>query len=96
MLIYLPSFSQRHLDLLESRKTLIRDLSEKHSIPGYDHELSDREMLDFEEKMEEAIVTQQNKLEKIKVGLSPSPSTPHVFEVQRLTIPAPTERSSRR
>ncbi|GAA5989043.1 hypothetical protein JCM11641_002306 [Rhodosporidiobolus odoratus] len=57
---------QRHQEMLEARKTLIRDLSDKHSIPGYYHELSDGEMQEFEEKMEEAILGQQKKIEKIK------------------------------
>jgi DNA repair protein RAD50 len=61
--------AKRHTDLLESRKALIRDLAEKHNIPGYDHELSDREMAEFEEKLEEATVAQQRKIEKIKVRL---------------------------
>lgn len=75
-LTFPASPSQRHIDLLESRKALIRDLSEKHNIPGYDHELSDREMAEFEEKMEEAIVAQQRKVDKIKVRLSLSLSLP--------------------
>jgi hypothetical protein len=33
--------------------TLIRELSEKHDIPGYDHDLSDHEMQVFEEKLED-------------------------------------------
>jgi DNA repair protein RAD50 len=53
--------------MLEARKSLIRELSEKHDIPGYDHELNEREMQEFEEKMEEVIVAQQRKIEKIKV-----------------------------
>ncbi|GAA5916492.1 hypothetical protein JCM6882_001738 [Rhodosporidiobolus microsporus] len=62
----LMALKQRHQENLEARKTLIRDLSEKHSIPGYDHELSDAEMAMFEEKMEEAIEAQQKRIEKIK------------------------------
>ena len=48
---------QRHQDMLEARKTLIRELSEKHDIPGYDHDLSDHE-----------IHAQQKKLDKVKVS----------------------------
>ncbi|GAA5863503.1 hypothetical protein JCM8547_007267 [Rhodosporidiobolus lusitaniae] len=62
----LLALKQRHLEMQEARKSLIRDLSEKHSIPGYDHELSDREMQEFEEKMEDAVLAQQKKIEKIK------------------------------
>ncbi|BGP20318.1 hypothetical protein JCM10213_002053 [Rhodosporidiobolus nylandii] len=62
----LLALKQRHQEMLEARKTLIRDLSEKHGIPGYDHELSDREMQEFEEKMEDAISAQQKKIEKVK------------------------------
>lgn len=61
--------SQRHLDLLEARKVLVRDLSEKHNIPGFNRELlSVDDMNEFEEKLEEAISAQQAKIEKIKVG----------------------------
>ncbi|POY72024.1 DNA repair protein RAD50 [Rhodotorula taiwanensis] len=62
----LLALKQRHQDLLEARKTLIRELSEKHEIPGYDHDLSDHEMQAFEEKLEDTIHAQQKKLEKIK------------------------------
>lgn len=59
---------QRHQDMLEARKTLIRELSEKHDIPGYDHDLSDHEMQVFEEKLEDTIHAQQKKLDKVKVS----------------------------
>ncbi|GAA6021568.1 hypothetical protein JCM10207_005070 [Rhodosporidiobolus poonsookiae] len=62
----LLALKQRHQEMLETRKTLIRDLSEKHGIAGYDHELSDREMNDFVEKLEDAVLAQQKKIEKIK------------------------------
>ena len=59
---------QRHQDMLEARKTLIRELSEKHDIPGYDHDLSDHEMQVFEEKLEDTIHAQQKKLDQVKVS----------------------------
>ncbi|GAA6059582.1 hypothetical protein JCM10212_000638 [Sporobolomyces blumeae] len=63
----LQALKQRHLDLLDARKVLIRDLSEKHSIPGFDRELlSEADMKEFEDKLDEAITAQQNKIEKIK------------------------------
>ncbi|KAK4330749.1 DNA repair protein RAD50 [Rhodotorula toruloides] len=62
----LLALKQRHQAMLEARKSLIRELSEKHEIPGYDHELNEREMQEFEEKMEDVIVSQQRKIEKIK------------------------------
>ncbi|GAA5876452.1 hypothetical protein JCM3774_003780 [Rhodotorula dairenensis] len=62
----LLALKQRHQDMLEARKTLIRELSEKHDIPGYDHDLSDHEMQAFEEKLEDTIHAQQKKLDKIK------------------------------
>ncbi|GAA5930091.1 MRX complex DNA-binding subunit [Sporobolomyces koalae] len=63
----LQALKQRHLDLQEARKTLVRELSEKHSIPGYDRELlSEADTNDFEEKLEEAISIQQAKIDKIK------------------------------
>ncbi|GAA5936924.1 hypothetical protein JCM1841_001408 [Sporobolomyces salmonicolor] len=63
----LQAMKQRHLDMIEARKTLVRDLSEKHNIPGYDRDiLSEHEMDEFEEKLEEAIAAQQRKIEKIK------------------------------
>lgn len=63
----MPFDPQRHQDLLEARKSLIRELSEKHEIPGYDHGLSDHEMQNFEEQVESSIVAQQRKLDRIKV-----------------------------
>lgn len=62
----LLALKQRHQDMLEARKTLIRELSEKHDIPGYDHDLSDHEMQVFEEKLEDTIHAQQKKLDKVK------------------------------
>lgn len=60
---------QRHLDLLEARKVLVRDLAEKHNIPGFDRNLlSEADMNEFEEKLEESISAQQAKIEKIKVS----------------------------
>lgn len=53
--------------MLEQRKALVRDLAEKHGIAGYAHELSDAEIKAFEEKLDEAVVAQQKKIEKIKV-----------------------------
>lgn len=44
----------------------MRELSEKHSIPGYDHDLTEDEMRDFEERLEEAVVAQTSKIDKIK------------------------------
>lgn len=57
---------QRYLEVLESRQTLVRELSEKHSIPGFDHDLSEDEIRDFEERLEEAVVAQSSKIAKIK------------------------------
>ncbi|GAA5829449.1 hypothetical protein JCM5353_001337 [Sporobolomyces roseus] len=63
----LQALKQRHLDLLDARKVLIRDLSEKHNIPGFNRELlSEADMNEFEEKLEESISAQQAKIEKIK------------------------------
>ncbi|GAA6019292.1 hypothetical protein JCM8202_000967 [Rhodotorula sphaerocarpa] len=62
----LQALKQRHQDLLEARKSLIRELAEKHEIPGYDHSLSDHEMQNFEEQLESSIVAQQRKLDRIK------------------------------
>lgn len=67
-LLTVPFCAQRHQDLLEARKSLIRELAEKHEIPGYDHSLSDHEMQNFEEQLESSIVAQQRKLDRIKVG----------------------------
>ncbi|GAA5827048.1 hypothetical protein JCM3770_002453 [Rhodotorula araucariae] len=62
----LLALKQRYQDMLEQRKALVRDLAEKHGIAGYAHELSDREIKEFEEKLDEAVVAQQKKIEKIK------------------------------
>ncbi|GAA5991630.1 hypothetical protein JCM5350_007782 [Sporobolomyces pararoseus] len=63
----LQAMKQRHLDLLEARKVLVRDLSEKHNIPGFNRELlSEDDMNQFEERLEECISAQQGKIEKIK------------------------------
>ncbi|GAA5908969.1 hypothetical protein JCM8208_007130 [Rhodotorula glutinis] len=62
----LLALKQRYQDMLEQRKALVRDLAEKHGIAGYDHDLSDAEIKAFEEKLDEAVVAQQKKIEKIK------------------------------
>ncbi|TNY22035.1 AAA domain-containing protein [Rhodotorula diobovata] len=62
----LLALKQRYQDMLEQRKALVRDLAEKHGIAGYAHELSDAEIKAFEEKLDEAVVAQQKKIEKIK------------------------------
>ncbi|GJN94490.1 hypothetical protein Rhopal_007572-T1 [Rhodotorula paludigena] len=62
----LLALKQRHQDMQEARKTLIRELAQNHGIPGYDHELSEREMKEFEEKLDEASIAQANKIDKIK------------------------------
>ena len=59
---------QRHAEVLKQRQSLIHELGEKHSIPGYaGHRLSDEEIAEFEQKMDEAINRQTTKIERIKV-----------------------------
>ena len=61
---------QAHEENVEARQTLVRELSVKHRIPGYEHELSDEEMAEFEDKMDEAIAAQKTKIDKLKVRVS--------------------------
>lgn len=53
--------------MLSQRQTLIHALGEKHRIPGYAHKLSDDEIAEFEQKMDNAITQQTAKIERIKV-----------------------------
>lgn len=46
----------------------MRELSEKHSIPGYDHDLTEDEIREFEDKLDDAIVQQSSRIEKIKAS----------------------------
>ena len=58
---------QRHESNLEARQALIKELGQKHSIPGFDHDLTEEEIRELEDKLEEAIVQHTSKIEKIKV-----------------------------
>jgi hypothetical protein len=52
-------------------------LAEKHNIPGFNRELlSEADMNEFEEKLEESISAQQAKIEKIKVRINVDESFP--------------------
>ena len=73
--------------MLEQRKALVRDLAEKHGIAGYDHDLSDAEIKAFEEKLDEAVVAQQKKIEKIKVRSHPLRLLPLLVLFHRSLLP---------
>ncbi|GAA6018937.1 hypothetical protein JCM11491_005685 [Sporobolomyces phaffii] len=80
----LQAMKQRHLDLVEARKVLVRDLSEKHNIPGFNRELlSEADMSEFEDKLEESISGQQAKIEKIK-GEARATESQYQEEIQAL------------
>ncbi|SCV74588.1 BQ2448_7617 [Microbotryum intermedium] len=58
---------QRHEENVQTRQMLVRELSVKHGIDGYDHDrLGEEEMREFEEKLDEAIAEQVAKVDKIK------------------------------
>ncbi|SCZ98307.1 BZ3500_MvSof-1268-A1-R1_Chr3-2g06284 [Microbotryum saponariae] len=58
---------QRHEENVEMRQMLVRELSVKHGIDGYDHDrLGEEEIREFEEKLDEAIAEQAAKVDKIK------------------------------
>ena len=74
----LEAEKQRHKEVIDYRHRLIRDLSVKHEIPGFDHNLSQDEMDDFVDRLEQAIVTQSTQIDHLKVGQPlPSPSREH-------------------
>ncbi|KAM0789720.1 hypothetical protein ACM66B_006577 [Microbotryomycetes sp. NB124-2] len=56
----------RHAANLESRQALVRELSERHSIPGFDHDLTEEEIAEFEDKLESSVVQHTSKIEQIK------------------------------
>lgn len=58
---------QRHKEVLELRGRLVKELSVKHDIQGFNHDLSDGEMDEFVERLEQAAVAQAKKIEDIKV-----------------------------
>ncbi len=64
----LEAEKQRHKEVIDYRHRLIRDLSLKHNIPGFDHNLSPSEMDDFVDRLEQNIVNQSNKIDHIKVS----------------------------
>ena len=65
----LEAEKQRHKEVIEYRQRLVRDLSVKHNIPGFDHSLAPAEMDDFVDRLEQAIVAQSIKIDQMKVSL---------------------------
>ncbi|KAK4056438.1 DNA repair protein rad50 [Microbotryomycetes sp. JL221] len=62
----LTAEKERHLTNLENLQNLVKELSLKHGILGFDHDLNQEEIQDFEDKLENAILVQSTKIEKIK------------------------------
>lgn len=60
--------TKRYLDNLCSRQTLIQEIATRHSIAGYDHDLNEAEMAEFEQKLEDAIDEQNKKIQTMKVS----------------------------
>lgn len=61
--------TKRHLDTIEARQRLVQEIATRHQIPGFDHQLTDGEIIDFEDKLGSAITAQQKKIETLKVRL---------------------------
>ncbi|KAK4051618.1 DNA repair protein rad50 [Microbotryomycetes sp. JL201] len=57
---------ERHATNLESRQALVRELSGRHAIPGFDHDLTEEEIAEFEDKLEASVVQHTSKIEQMK------------------------------
>ena len=51
---------------MDTRSRLIHEISARHEIRGFEHELSDDEMVEFSNRLEELIVSQGNAVTTIK------------------------------
>lgn len=67
LLIRFPFLQQRYDENKTNRQKLIQETATRHSIPGYDHDLSDDEIAEFVERLEAAITAQSKKIDGIKV-----------------------------
>lgn len=64
----LEAEKQRHKQIIDDRHRMIRDLSVKHNIPGFDHNLTPAEMDDFVDRLDQNITAQSSRIDQLKVS----------------------------
>lgn len=67
----LEAEKQRHRQIIDDRQRMIRELSVKHNISGFDHQLTPAERDDFIDRFDQNIATQSAKIDQLKVSISP-------------------------